>query len=757
MSEETQEQEESSLFKPMTEDELAAVCHEEISRGIGGNVSSDSDPDITLALDYYFGRLPGLTKMRAKDKNASRFISQDVMDAVEATVSEIMPAFTTDQVGIFEPEDERDEDASQKETDIVNYLLMEEYDGFELIQKALRDSLLHKNCTAKVYWEEKVSVEFEEFEDVPEMALAELLTPQQEDQEIEVVEQYVSEEADMEALAYVESDKHVADMQNLQQVQQVPEMQQQAQQGAQMMQQAMTAAQDKFSGKLKRITKEGRPVIKSQPPENVIVAGEHDTPMLDNARFSAIEFVVPKSELIAEGYDKEKVDSLPEYNSNVDNASRGRQSEEHDYTSAHESTRLVRLFDCYIVIDFDGDGYAEYRNVLLGDGNAVLENTEINSNSLVGGCTQIMPHKYKGVSMFERMKDIQDSKTPIMRSIIDGTQLSSNPRIGVVTGNGLNIDDVLTSRTGGVVRMENANSMVEIPNPQIPQSSYTFLEHMDNVRRDRGGGAVDSANTMQQDMGNSAEGTVNRVMTAMEMGNSLLAKTFGETFIRGIFLELHNILRMYHKGQITAKVGGRWMDTVPSQWRKRTAITIHVGSSHAERARQANVMNGVVMTQMGLKESGSILYSQDKHYQALIDGIRLAGIKNPDRYYLDPTSEQGQQAGKQQSEQQEKMTQEQKAMQDKMVEAQDRISKAEQLKAMADIQANQVKLKNEGLKNEITALKDQLQTATKQAELNFKYSKQADDIALKLTELEKQFGTDLSKQNEDNKVDNVSQ
>ena len=69
----------TSPFKPMTPGELASVCLEEIARGIGGNVSSDSDVDISLSLDYFLGRLPGISKVRAKDNNASRFVSLDVM------------------------------------------------------------------------------------------------------------------------------------------------------------------------------------------------------------------------------------------------------------------------------------------------------------------------------------------------------------------------------------------------------------------------------------------------------------------------------------------------------------------------------------------------------------------------------------------------------------------------------------------------------------------------------------------------------
>jgi len=529
------------------------------------------------------------------------------------------------------------------------------------------------------------------------------------------------------------------------QAQQNPELQQ----GMQQMEQTVTDAQDKYSLKIKRMTKVGKPMLDALPPENVVVAGEHDSPMLHNVRFVAHEMVVTKSDLIEQGFDPIIVNRLPEYNSNVENISRGREPEEYDYTSAHESTRLVRVFDCYINVDYDGDGIAERRRVILGN-NTVMENEEVQEVSIIGGCTTIMPHKYKGISLFDRMKDIQDAKTPIMRSIIDGTQLSSNPRIGVLTGQGNNIDDILTSRTGGVVRLGSVNGVVPIPNPEIPQSSYQFLDHMDSIRRDRGGGAVDTAQQAQQISGDTAHG-VERVMSAMELGSAMYARTFGETLLRGIFIELHNLIRKNHQGYIQARVGGRWVQSMPSEWKRRTNVTIHVGSSYAERARQASVMQNILSNQQLLAQAGSIMYSQDRHYKALVDAVRLSGIKNAEKYYLDPSSDEGQQAQQGQTQQQKEQKAKDEAMQQQLVEAQDKLGQAEMGKAQASLQSNSIKFENEQLKSQITSLKNEVDAMLKAGELQFKRDKQADDVALKLTELEVNANKDLSEQNEDNR------
>jgi hypothetical protein len=77
-----------------------------------------------------------------------------------------MPAFTSDSVAHFPPTSDRDEDQARQESLLCNYLFMQEYDGYSVLQVAVKDALLHRNCTVKVIWEEKTKVSYELHEDV---------------------------------------------------------------------------------------------------------------------------------------------------------------------------------------------------------------------------------------------------------------------------------------------------------------------------------------------------------------------------------------------------------------------------------------------------------------------------------------------------------------------------------------------------------------------------------------------------------------
>nr|MCH9839303.1 hypothetical protein [bacterium] len=379
---------------------------------------------------------------------------------------------------------------------------------------------------------------------------------------------------------------------------------------------------------------------------------------------------------------------------------------------------------------------------------------------LVGGCGMLVPHKYHGVSLFDRLRAVQDAKTPVVRSIIDGTQLSSNPRIGVLTGQ-VNLDDLLTSRTGGAVRMDTPQSVVPLPNPEIPQSSYTMLNYMDEIRSERGGSAIDTSAETQKVAGDTAHG-IERVLSAMELNNATIARTVGETLVRGIFIQIHNLLRKHYVGGLKARIGGRWIESEPSTWKERTNVSVQIGSSHAERARQANVLNGVVQEQKELMQLGSPLVDEAGMYEAMTRSMSLAGVKSPENYITDPESPEGQQKMQEHQQEQERLKQQQEGMQQMAFKSQQDLAQAEILKGQADMQANMVKLETERAKlesdNQIALLKlqleqqkqelDGLKSGTSQA---FDYDKLAADVALKITELEVQANRDLSQQTEENR------
>jgi len=183
---------------PMDDDEIVST----VMSFVGDTNISDGSTgsDIETALSYYYGQLPTLSGASAKDINASRYVSLDIQDTIEATVAVISIMFATGNLVVFTPEGQADEDQAQMETDLLNYIFFEEMDGYILLQGALRDALLNRNCTAEVYYDDKTEVSFDTYENVMPTALPQILQPQSEGEQVEVVEQIFKKESEIDVV-----------------------------------------------------------------------------------------------------------------------------------------------------------------------------------------------------------------------------------------------------------------------------------------------------------------------------------------------------------------------------------------------------------------------------------------------------------------------------------------------------------------------------------------------------------------------------
>jgi len=731
---------EDRIAEPMSDSQIVSYINDEISRGVGGEDNTDYN-NIALAYDYYLGRLPGISKQAARDPKASRFISMDVMDTIEATVAEIMPTFMTKDLAFYEPENDRDEDQAKAESDLVNYMFFEECDGYTVLQTALRDALLNRNCSAKVFWDIRNEVQYEAYENVNVLALFELLQPTTEGEIVEIIEQeaegeeYDSEHDSSHDTEYADEGEHASKDENAEDDTVVE------------IDPSVT-----YTIRLKRTRRIEKPVVEGVAPEQIIVTAGHLKPTLYDVRFVAHEMIETQSSLIAQGFDPKVVSQLEDYNTatNIEAQARSRVPEENNYYSTDDSTRYIRIYECYVMLDVDGDGIAERRKIVFSQ-DILLSNDPWDGVAIVGGVTTAISHKYLGVSLFDRIKDIQDSKTPVLRSIINGTQLASNPRIGVVTGE-VNIDDLLTSRTGGTIRVTNPNSMFDAPKAEVPQSSYTFLDMMDNLRRERGGSAVDTSATAQKIQSDTAH-AFERTMASMELSNALLARTFAETLVKGIFTQFHQVIRENYKGELKAKISGKWITSVPEDWKTRTAVTISIGASNAERARLAAAMEKIISLQATLAQSGSVMFDEGKSYKAIINAISLSGIKNPETYFVDPNSEEGQQKSEQNDQQQQEMSAKEDELQAAMAKAQTDMAQAEMAKGQAALTSQQVTFENNQLKAELDELKTMMKSNDAAQQLELKRDQMHVDEALRLTQMEIQANKDVSAQNKENKTE----
>ena len=610
--------------EPMTPSELVQAVEREFGYALG-DVDDEATANRALAMDYFYGHRP----RRPSDTTKSGVVSMDVADAVDSTVAAIMPAFSQDMVASFEPEGPDDVDQAAEESDYVNYVLMNQHDGFMILQKALIDALLQRNCQIKVYTDQKTDVSYETHENIPAMGLQQLLQ-QRPGESVEVLSHNVTVQPQMTPQGPVNVEL--------------------------------------YSVELRRYKENNQLRIDPMAPEEFLINGDHQDNDLQTARFVAHRRGVSVSNLIAEGYDPDIVNKLEDFNLQVNEMylSRNRDSKEEWFNTGDPSTQLKDVYEIYYRIDYDGDGIAELRRIVYSSGQ-ILDNKPYDVVEIASGTGYVVPHRWMGRSLFDKQRDIQDTKTELTRQIVDAGRLNINQRLWAVEKDLTNPDDLYTSRTGGVVGVNKPNSIGALPQTQLPPETWTLMEYMDKMRRERGGGAIDSGHQAQQVAGDTAHG-IERTVSLMEQMNANVAECFSETLIRQLFMLIHWQLRTYHRAPVQYQTQGQWKTVEPGKWRNRSKVAVTVGLSHGERAQRTQSLGAMFQVQEKAMQTGMPVTDIQRMYNTLVDGARAGGLDNPERYLIDPKSPEGQQlaqknaqrAQQQQAQQQQMMAQQQK-------------------------------------------------------------------------------------------------
>ena len=126
----------------------------------------------------------------------------------------------------------------------------------------------------------------------------------------------------------------------------------------------------KHDCKVKRTKTDGQVRVVSVPPEEFLISRRAAS--IEDANFICHRVKKTISDLILEGYSKSVVEELPSHTHSDAEFAEERQarfSYDEDSVPADEgqgATRQVWIDECYIHLDYDGDGIAELRKITKG-------------------------------------------------------------------------------------------------------------------------------------------------------------------------------------------------------------------------------------------------------------------------------------------------------------------------------------------------------------------------------------------------------
>lgn len=567
------------------------------------------------AIDRFLGKAYGTERA-----GRSQVVSRDVADVVEGVLANVIKPFIAgDQVVQFSPRGPEDEEAAQQETDYVNFVALERNNGFVVLAASFKDALLLRNGYVKCGWTKREDVVVERYEGQSDDQLAMLMS----DPDVEVVQH--SEYPDPSFVP-----------------QPMP-----APQGMQAgFAPGMPPQQLLHDVVMRRKSATEYVETVPVPPEEILISERTRAPCVQDAHFVQHRTHKTISELRQLGYDVDDDISDDDAGRSNEEYSRDRFSSALDDDDINDPSRREVLFkETWIRFDYDGDGVAELRRV-CSVGQEALSNEETDIIPVAAFTGTLMPHQHLGVSLYDQVKDLAELKTAVLRQYMDNKYLINNTRT-IVDVDRVNLDDLMESRPGGVVRANGdpGSAVVPLVTPDTGASALQALEYLDTTRENRTG-----YTRYAQGMG--SDSLVNKTATGLmqatnqsQMRLEMVSRTIAETGIRDLFRIIHALTLKHANKAEKIRLRNKWVSVDPRTWARRTDLQISVGLG----AGNSEQMFGKLMTMVPMMQQAQAmgLAGPQEAYNLGAELWKAAGFKNPDKFLhppqVDPQTGQPQQ------------------------------------------------------------------------------------------------------------------
>lgn len=667
-----------------------------------GYVESETVDARKTALQYYL-RQPLGNEVEGR----SQVVTGEVAEAIDGALPALLRIFTgSDHVVTANPTGPGDEAGAKQATDYLNYIFLKDNPGVTIMRDWFFDALLQKNGIVKAYWEDKEDISKEEYEGLTDDEMAMML----QDEEIEVVSQNVRQipVVDASTADTIKAAGGVVPTINLNDV------------------------------KVKKRKNSGKVVIENVPPEEFLISKQGVAIRGSRAApFCAHRRQIRRSDLIAMGFDKNIVDSLPSGDAlaytpeRVVRFSPGEQP--YDVQSQEMALQEVEVFECYILHDENDDGIAELRQVFYA-GNEILSNEECDYIPFYSICPIPIPHKFFGNSLADRTTDLQLIKTTVTRQMLDNLYLTNDARTWAVDGQ-VNLDDLLTSTAGGVIRVKSPQAIGQLAVQNVSGQSFPMLQYLDQVQQKRTGVTELSQGLDANILQNVTAAAVASMQQAGAGKIELIARLFAEGGVKELFEGILHLVTKYQNKERILRLRGQYVSVDPRTWSNQYDLSINVGLGNGNRDQQLAMLQMVIAKQeQMLSQFGPAnpLVSLGQYRNTLGRFIEAAGFKDSAEFFKQITPEMDQQL-QNPPPQQPQMSPEAQAV---MAQTQANIQ-AQQAKTQADIQAQQAKMQAElQLEREKAALELQLMREKETAKLQLEIEKLQAQNALRQREFE---------------------
>lgn len=639
-------------------------------------------------------------------EDQSQVVSTDIADVIEADMPSLARIFLgSGDIIKFEPntESQTEIDEAEEKTKYVNWLVRNQPESFKLLHDWMKDAEIQKNGVVKYFIEETKSTEEHEYKGVDQEELASITESLRAPDitKVEVIEQEQNEDLT-------------------------------------------------FDIKFKTTREKQKLRIVNVPPESFLIT--RNAECFEDAPLIGDRIRKTRSELMAEGFPRNLIEMLPavsedEVRQSTITAIRDKDQGGADYDNDINdwAGQHVDISDLYVTVDYDGDGIAERRHIMIS-GNHILVNESFDHIPYASLSAILMPHKAIGRSRAEVVYETQRQKTAMLRGAFNNIYMVNNPRN--VVHPDVDLDDMLTVRVNGIVRMDEdtnvlpGNAVFPLQVPYIGDKTLQMIQYIDQARAQTTGTNLANQGLDADSIAKETATRFNGIQEAGQAKIELIARNYAETGFRKLYEGIAWLVSRYQNTNVEFMVLGKQLTVNPAKWKFNHHISTNVGLGAGNNEKLIEQLQGIYAIQQQEMAQGSPLVDNADKYNTLkriIDGL---GLPRVDEFFNNP-----EEPSELLQRENELLNQMVLTLQQQLQAAQNPLAESEQIKAQATLvkaqSDNQIKL----LELEQKQQQFLMDMQQKQEQFFAKLAQDGrfhnDETAVELTKIETSTGQDV--------------
>lgn len=576
----------------MNDTELVALLGKKIGSAWNGEDSEVSQARQS-SLNAYQGELYGNER-----KGYSTIVTREVAETIEWAMPLMMETFagSSDSVAVFDPFGEEDKEQAKQESEVINYKVAKSNNWYAESYQWIKDALMYPNGYMKCWMEATEEVTNESYMGITAIELAQYM----EDEKVEVVEAEEFQTVGPDGMPYAV-----------------------------------------FNIKAKVTDKSHKLRLDATPGEQVLIddgAVSHD---LDEADFVIHHVERNYTWLVENGFDRKKLDNVDEktgysYGEELNRKIYGEYDTEAE--GDDDGLRRYQVFEVYGKVDFDGDGLAEKRRIVM-IGDQIFENEEDDYQPFVSMSAILRQHSHTGMGLAEFVEDIQKINTYFTRQVINNVMKINIPKkiIGdaFISAEGDSIGQMMDGETEIVMARDPMAINYEQP-VSIAGEILPMIQHLTEKAGMRTGINPDMAldpDLLQKTTAGAFLGALERTSKRA----SFYIRTMAETGFKPLFRKVHRLHREHVDKEETIELRNEWVPVNPGEWRERKNLSINVGLGHNNKEEDVAVLMNLLNMQKEAVMSGSSLATEQHVFNTLTELTELSGRKNVENYFQDPS------------------------------------------------------------------------------------------------------------------------